>query len=567
MILRLPHRTALRTTSFLAFALVPVLAFAQASRTPAAEPARIQEQLRIDAARPEVGGATVITVPDEQGQAKTLNGGSSFVLKNVEIRNASVFTPTELQAEYADKLGQKVTLRDLSAIAARITAKYRNAGYILSRAVVPPQRISGGNATITIVEGFVDHVVIEGDNANAPLLKEYAEKIRSAKPLNTETLERYLLLIQDLPGMTARAVLRPSPTVPGASDVVITVSEKKFDGSVSADNRGTRYIGPYQGGVTVNANNLFGIYDRTQVRGTLTADPDELQFFQVSHDEQLGAEGTKLTVSAAHTRTDPGYRLKAFDILGTDTLVSAAVQHPFVRSRQTNLFGNASFDVRNTHSESFNTTLYDDKLKVARIGAAYDFVDRFTAVNRIDATLSKGLGWDVDSGSRARSRTNGRTNFWKMNAQANRLQPISGPFSLYVSAEGQMASNALLSAEQFGLGGAQFLSAYDPSEVTGDSGAAGRAELQYSQSSNLQYLSAYQLYTFYDIGKVWTRNPAAGLKDSVSLASAGAGVRFNIMAPLSGSFEVSVPLTKDVNTAKPNHGDDARAFFTLAYRF
>lgn len=547
--------------------LSPTIAFAQAGRTSSAEPARMQEQLRIEEPRPDVGGAPVIIMQDDHGKDMKMGQGVSFTLKSVTLQNATVFTPEHLKRLYADKIGQKVTLKDLYDLAATITAEYRNAGFILSRAVVPKQRIHDGAVTLQVVEGFVDQVVVEGENTNSSLIRAYADKIKNSHPLNTATLERYLLLIQDLPGVTARAVLRPSATVPGASDVVISVSEKKVDGSVSADNRSTRYLGPYEGGVTANLNNLLGVYDRTQLRGTVSADPSELQFFQVSHDEQIGTEGTKATVTAAHTRTRPSFRLEAFSIDGEDTLVSASVLHPFIRSRQSNLFGNASFDIRRTSSSSFDVPLYDDRLKVGRLGGSYDFVDRFTGVTRFDGQLSKGFGWDVDSGSGLRSRNNGRPSFWKANAQVNRLQTISGPFAFQLSGEGQLASAALLSAEQFGLGGQQFLSAYDPSEVTGDSGIAGRGELQYNQSDVFRYLAAYQLYTFYDIGKVWTRNPSAGLKSSVSLASAGAGVRFNISAPLSGSFEVALPLTKDVNANRPNHGDDARAFFSLAYRF
>ncbi|MBY0406204.1 MAG: hypothetical protein K2Q01_00810, partial [Rickettsiales bacterium] len=157
--------------------------------------------------------------------------------------------------------------------------------------------------------------------------------------------------------------------------------------------------------------------------------------------------------------------------------------------------------------------------------------------------------------------------FWKFNGTVSRLQPLQGPFSFYLAATGQASSGALLSAEQFGLGGPIFLSGYDPSELTGDSGLAGRAELQYSENAGYQFLSAYQFYAFYDAGQVWTRNPAAGLESSISLASLGGGVRFNVSAALSGSFEVATPLTKPVNANLPNNGNDTRAFFSLAYRF
>ncbi|MBY0407510.1 MAG: hypothetical protein K2Q01_07440, partial [Rickettsiales bacterium] len=366
-------RTRLFATSLLTATLLPGLAFAQAVlRTPAAQPARVQENLRIDMERPDVGGAAVITVPDDSGKEKSLKPGATFTLKNVDLKNVSAFAPDEPKSEYANQLGQQVSLAELNAIAARITARYRNAGYILSRAVVPPQRIKGGNVTITIVEGFVNNVVVEGDNADSSLVRAYAEKIKNAKPLNSATLERYLLLMQDLPGLTARAVLRPSPTVAGASDVVITLSQKQFDGAITADNRGTRFIGPYQGGVTLNANNLMGIHERTQLRSTITSQTEELKFFQLSHDEQIGTEGTRLTVTAAHTRTEPGFRLKSFDVEGTDTLYSALVSHPFLRTRQENFFGNISFDIRNTNSDTLGQPLYADRLKVGRIGGSYD---------------------------------------------------------------------------------------------------------------------------------------------------------------------------------------------------
>jgi hemolysin activation/secretion protein len=561
------HHLSLNFTGFLLATLLPANAWAVSVNTPSAQPGRVQQELRIEPERPAVGGATIITVPDDTGAEKALQDGASFKLKGVQIKNLTAFTEEELRGEYADKIGKDASLRTLNEIAAKITAKYRNAGYILSRAVVPPQRIANGVVTISIVEGHVNQVIFEGDSANSPLLTEFAEKIRNAKPLNASTLERYLLLIQDLPGMTARAVLRPSPKVPGASDVVVTLKEKPFDGSVTVDNRGTRYLGPIQGGVTVNANNMLGLHERTQFRGALTADPSELQYFQISHDEWLDSEGTKLTVSAGRTRTRPNYTLEIFDIDGIDTTYSALVSHPFIRSRQSNLFGTAGFDIRNTDSESLGAELYGDRLRVGRLGGAYDFVDGYSAINRFDTQLSKGFGWDDDTSPHIRSRINGDTNFWKWTASANRLQPIAGPFTMYFAATGQMASNALLSAEQFGIGGANFGSAYDPSEITGDAGIAGRIEMQYTRSGDIEYIPVYQLYSFYDVGEVWTRNPAAGLNETDSLASTGLGVRFNVMDPLSGNLEVALPMTRDVNANLPNNEKDPRVFFSLAYRY
>jgi hemolysin activation/secretion protein len=134
-----------------------------------------------------------------------------------------------------------------------------------------------------------------------------------------------------------------------------------------------------------------------------------------------------------------------------------------------------------------------------------------------------------------------------------------------------MASNTLLIDEQFSLGGADFGSAYDPSELLGDSGVAGRAELRYSRDGDFQWVPSYQFYTFYDIGTVWNRDAGAGTSDEASLADAGVGLRFNAQIPLSGTFEFAYPLTRpvaaDVGAGGDGSGFHPRAFFSLAYRF
>ena len=560
----------LKASLFVFASLVPAIALA----TPpvvipsVAAPGRAEQNLQIENARPDVGGQSVITMPDEAGHNKALKEGATFKLNSVSVENGTVFSNGELEDEYKEFIGQNIGLATLNTIASRITAHYRNAGYILSRAIVPPQRINNGAVKIQVVEGFISQVVFKGAPVTSKLLNDYADKIRAQKPLNASTLEHYLLLIEDLPGMKALAVLLPSESTPGASDVVITLTEKTVDGSVAVDNRGSRYIGPYQGSVTVNANNILGYYERTQFHGVATANPGEETFGQIVHEEQLDSDGTKLALSAGHTHTNPGYKLKAFDIKGVDTSYSAEVSHPFIRSRQTNLYGNAQFDIRNTDTESLGIALNGDRLRVARVGASYDFVDSTLAINKAEAQISKGFGWLDDTSPFLRSVTNGHTSFYKATGQASRLQPISGPFGLLVSTTGQLSSDTLLSAEQFGIGGANFGSAYDPSEITGDSGMAGRAELQFSTPSELELIPSYQFYYFYDLGKVWTRNPAAGSKPAQSLADTGFGTRFNIMEPISGNIELAIPMTRAVAANDANgNGNGARVFFSLAYRY
>ncbi len=548
----------------LAIIAMPGLAEAQIRPPTTTQPGQVQQHLQIQEERPAVSEEPLITLPEEGGKHKALKGEATFILKGIDFENVTVFKKEDFLPDYEAYLGKEVSLSTLHEIAFKITAQYRNAGYILSKAVVPPQQIGkDGIAKIRIVEGYINKVVFEGVPATG-LLAKYADHIRNAKPLDAKMLERYLLLMNDLPGVTAHAVLRPATDAPGASDVIITISEKSVDGSVTLDNRGTRFMGPIQAGVTVNANNMLGLYDRTQFHGVMTAQENELRYGQVTHEEQLDSDGTKVALSAGYTRTHPTYTLDPFDVQGWDRVYSVNVSHPFIRSRQSNLYGNIQFDAHDTAVDVLTTQLYDDHLRVLRGGGSYDFIDMFSGVNKMQATLAQGLSWDTSS-SDVLSRANGQTNFFKGTAQVSRLQTIKGPFDFYIAGSGQWSADSLLIGEQFGIGGVDFGSAYDPSELTGDSGAAGRAEIRYNRNGDFVLIPSYQLYTFYDIGKVWNRDTPTG--STASLADAGFGFRFNAEAPLSGALEFAAPLTKVVAADGTRDGYDPRVFFSLAYRY
>jgi len=59
------------------------------------------------------------------------------------------------------------------------------------------------------------------------LITSYASPVLGSKPLQLQPMERGLLLSNDLPGVTASGLLRPSPDQPGASDLAINVTSSR----------------------------------------------------------------------------------------------------------------------------------------------------------------------------------------------------------------------------------------------------------------------------------------------------------------------------------------------------
>lgn len=493
-----------------------------------------------------------------------------FTLKSVKIDGQTVYQPAQVEALYGDMVGKTVSLADVYGLADRLTAKYRNEGYILTQVVVPPQTIDNGTVRLQVVEGFVDQVTIQGSTQrNIAFLDGFAEKIRAAKPLNSKTLERYLLLMNDLAGVQARAVLSPSPRTPGASDVTLIVEQKAYDAFFQLDNRGSRYLGPLQMNVGARLNNLTGYYDGVNFQVVTAPDgsPDrELSFYGITWQQPINHEGTKLTAGVSFTSTHPGFTLTPFEVDGIAKAVNLELSHPFIRSRNTNLYAGVRFNYLDTHrNDNLGLGPTEDRLRVLRLNGTYQFADKFLGVNNFTAELSKGLDMMNASskGDDNLTRALGDPKFFKGTAEISRTQRLTEKFEAYLAANGQLSADTLLASEEFGVGGMNYGSAYDNSEITGENGLAGRFELRMNNPVQAP-VDFWQLYSFYDIGKVWDTDNASASDRQRSLASAGAGARVNVNAHLAGTFEFAVPLTREVETENDN---SPRLFGTLTGKF
>ena len=158
-----------------------------------------------------------------------------FHLEDIRIQGAATLDPANFRPLYQQLLGKEVSLADILDVASAIEAEYRRNGYILVRAFVPPQRVTDGIFTINVVEGFIANVAVEGgSDATRERIRTYAQPSLDAKPLRILTIEEALLLANDLPGVSASGLLRPSLDAPGASDLTVSAC-----GAASASARQT----------------------------------------------------------------------------------------------------------------------------------------------------------------------------------------------------------------------------------------------------------------------------------------------------------------------------------------
>ncbi len=488
-----------------------------------------------------------------------------FTLSAITLRGNTIFPDAALGNLYKEHLGREISLGVIYQISDAITARYRNAGYVLARATVPAQRVENGIVQIVIFEGQIGKASIEGKlPGKDKLLEAYLNKITASTPLSADVLERYVLLINDLPGVAAKAVLVPSFDTAGATDLVLQVSEDPWDAALSVDNRGTEFIGAVQFRAQGGYNNLLGMYERISAQSVVTQNTNELRFFDFGYAQPVGTEGTVAGISANISYSNPGSTLKQFDVEGQNRSITATLSHPWVRSRRKNISFQGSFTAKNSRTDLRSSLLTEDRLRVVRAGASADFTDGFAGVNLFGLEVSQGLDilHATNSGDLNRTRFSGREDFTKITGNAMRIQSITQRTRAVFAMNGQYALSQLFSSEEFGYGGVPFGHAYDPSQLTGDHGVSARAEGQYTTPYQNDFLRSSELYAFYDIGSVWhIENNARPWKESA--ASLGGGARFTLSDKLTGYVEVAKPLTTSV-PARGTEGKSARFFFSLA---
>ncbi len=497
-----------------------------------------------------------------------------LTLNSLIIEGIGIYEEADVAPLYQDKIGTEVTLAEIYATANALTRKYRNDGYILTQVVVPPQKIEGGVVKLRVVEGFVDKIIIEGvaSEKEKHQIWKYADNLRTNGILDAREMERYLLLIRDLPGVSARSVLSKSETTPGASDLTLVITRDRFEGRASVDNYGSRFLGAYRANVTGSFNSPFGFNERITTQFSMAGDnerPDELLFGSAVYEQVLSRFGSKLVLQGFYSHSEPGFTLQPFDVEGDSLFLSVGFTHPFIRSRSVNFTGRGSFDWRNVESEdSLTPEATKDRIRSVRVGANLQFIDTLlggrAGVNLIDFQASQGVPFFGASSNGADNLTRARGNphYTKAELEIQRLQRVIPDVNLLLAARGQLASTALLSSEEFGVGGIRYGRGYDPSEIIADDGYATKVELQWNEPKRIKYLHDYQLFTFWDFGRVFDKDATTSDAARESISSVGFGVRGEITEKLNLDLGIAYPLTRNVDT----HGDrDPRYYFSISH--
>ena len=489
---------------------------------------------------------------DKNGPVR--DNGVKVRVDSFHITGATVF-PQDRLLELLDSFkGRELTFAELNDAVQRLTGFYRDQGYFVATAYLPPQELTPNKEGavvlhIAVVEGRLGAVHVNGtERFCEERAREFLAPLATEEVLLAKDVERRLLLLGDVPGVAVQSTMKPGKA-PGTSDLdVVTTGQPLFSGSLDVSNYGSQYTGDYRGGLTLNVNNPLGIGDQITLRG-ITSE-DKMWFGRVGYALPVNTMGTRVGGYYSEMNYDLNGNLST--IGGDGSSYGLFASHPFIRSRLYNLYGQLAWDRKLSNQEVGGILSTRERPDVYTASVSGDLRDGWGGGGMNTYELS--LGHIVNNSLPVTSVGQGSNN--KLNASMARLQSLFGPASLYVAGSGQYSGDNLISSEQFRLGGPSGVRAYPQGEGSGDSGFLLSADLRYDLPFGEALLgSTTQAVLFGDVGGVHLNTPVPGTETDRTLSGVGVGLNlFNTPHQFSIKWNLATQLGNEPVTSDSRQG-------------
>lgn len=432
-------------------------------------------------------------VPADYAREQAL---AQVYIRRVEVLGNTVLPAAALATIVSGYEQRELSFEQLEALRLELTRAYTEAGYVNSGVLLPDQDVTDGVLTLQVVEGRLQALAVSG---NEYLRESYIEKRllpAGDQPFNVRDLETSLRLMQQWPLVAqVNAEVLPGPTR-GAGIVDLRMRENPPRTlSLTYDNHRSPSVGEHEGVVSLvnrsvsgNADYLYGSYGYA----------DGLNDYSLGYGLPLTARD--LTVEAYFSQGNSDIveqPFAALDIVSETRTWGAKLFRPVIRELSHALSLGLTLEHSRTTStlagEPFSFSAGDQnggsKVTALRLVGDWTWRGESDAVV-VRGTVSRGLDWfdaTDNSGCPSLPLPPGTSCPWNLPESdfvsalfqaeyAHRL-PVAG-LQVLVRGTGQLASDPLLSAEKFVVGGAGTVRGYRENLLVRDEGFVARLELR-----------------------------------------------------------------------------------------
>ena len=468
----------------------------------------------------------------------------------------SLFDDEILLGEIADYVDTAITLDQIYQAADRIQQFYRAQGYLLTSVYVPAQKISSGTVRLEIIEGRLEGLQLEGElkSYKSKFLLSQLDDLKLGEVITSPELEKEVLLLNDLPGLSARAVILPGSEY-GTSTITIIADEDRSQSTIRLNNYGRVSLGEARIEAGWLYANPFFQGDQLNLSAIVSEDA-RLLFVRADYDALINKSGTRVGIGASafdYEVDTEELNLGGLDISGDGANLRLLVSHPLLRKQRNRLDFIAVYR-RDETNEDINQIIKTESIKVLDLTLQWQPTHANGSVSSAFFTFSSNFENNSDG-----SKDDALKDKFTIDYSYHTL--FAKTWFALLRANLVFASDPLPDVERYRLGGPNSVRAYPSAEAAGDEGELFSVDI--GKRFRLSGTTLLIAKLFADTGKV-TRFSRLNVGPSEEkLAGYGAGILVDFAGRHTIEFEVVTPTTDRVSS----DGRDTRGWFNYAAHF
>jgi len=506
--------------------------------------------------------------------AQDERGVPTFTIRRFEITGNSLYPTEILQEVLKEFIGPDKAADDVEKARALLEKFYQENGYVRVLVNIPEQVVENGTIKLQVTESRIGKVLVTGNRYfTKEMILHELPALQPGKILYVPDVEKELRNLNRNQNLTVRLSLQPGRDL-GVDDVLLKVEDSlPLNGRLELSNRSTHNTSELRLNGMLRYDNLWQKGHSVSLQyQTAPQKPKEVQVVGASYVLPAPwAEKHLLATYALWTDSDTAFG-EGFSVTGKGFIVGARYLLPLPQLDR--YFHSLSLGVDyKDFQETVGFVGEEDSRSEAPISYLPFAVEyNGTFVGETGATrLKAGLNWAFRGLMASQKefdnkRLYARGDYLYLKYGLERNQKLPWEMRLNIGVDGQIASEPLVSSEQFSAGGMESVRGYKESDSLGDDGIHGSIEWQLPDIGKAIGGSDWlQLtpYLFYDFARLWVQQAQDSQTDRFNLNGTGLGVRGGLWK----SFEYEVDVAQALSATDHAESGDIRCHFFIRYIF
>lgn len=508
----------------------------------------------------------------QQGVPEATGATTTFKINGFEL-TGDIPLKTEVTTRVlAPYIGPNGTLDTLQKATAALEAELKAKGYALHRVSLPPQEV-GDKVILNIVKFVIGKITVEGVSrySEANIRASVPELMEGNSP-NFNALAVQTTIANENPGKQLQVALKESEEA-DKIDVRLQVKESApWNFSASLANTGSDATGRDRLSLVAGHANLFDLDHQLAAAYTTSVErSNDVKQLGLNYRIPLYALGG--VVGMSYTNSDVVGNFGSFSSSGAGQTFGLNYNHYLAPQGGRRTYVSVALD-----EKLFNAT----KINGLQVPGQMDRGSRPLSLGyaaRVEADTAQ-WGYNTElafnlSGSAGNSLVAyqaedvriSTTHWTVLRGGGNYIASFADGWLWSVRGHFQYSADALISGEQFGLGGATSVRGTAERAISGDSGVSSSFEI-----TTPELMPGWRILGFVDAGWLSSNNTKLNPNKPASdqLASTGLGLRYG-----SGNFGLSMEWGRVIagavqlpagNTTLPKLGDE-KFHLNLTARF